>query len=331
MREFRLKSVEFRRERKDTWRELERLLKVADSGGLRRLTPEELMRLPELYRATASALSVARAISLDRNLLDYLEALTQRAYVVVYAPKRSLVDLAREFLVEGFPRSLRAMRWELLVSALLMIAGAVIAYTQVRADPEHFYSYVDRDLAGGRGPESTREELLAVIYSDVPGSAALGEFSGFLFNHNANIGLMAAALGVLGGVPTAILELQNGLMLGAFVAIHAEKGIAVDIWGWLLIHGVTELLAIVVCGAAGFALARAIAFPGAMRRRDRLRIVGTDVGQVMVGAILMFLVAGLIEGVLRQTIQDRDLRFAFAAASGAFWLWYFVRVGRART
>jgi hypothetical protein len=38
------------------------------------LTSEELLELPILYRATLSSPSIARATSLDKALLDHLEA-----------------------------------------------------------------------------------------------------------------------------------------------------------------------------------------------------------------------------------------------------------------
>lgn len=68
-----LKSAAFRAEREGSWRELERLLEEVQRGGIHALGPRELSRLPLLYRAAVSSLSVARAISLDRNLLEYLE------------------------------------------------------------------------------------------------------------------------------------------------------------------------------------------------------------------------------------------------------------------
>jgi len=92
-----LKSYAFRRERERTWRELEVLVAKTESGGVRSLTPNEVMRLPGLYRASLSSLSVARSISLDRNVLEYLEALAARAYFCVYGarsacPRRSPVS-----------------------------------------------------------------------------------------------------------------------------------------------------------------------------------------------------------------------------------------------
>ena len=79
-----MKSVGFRREREGTWAELETLVQRVERGGIADLSPADVSRLPVLYRATLSSLSVARAISLDANLLAYLESLGARAYVAIY-------------------------------------------------------------------------------------------------------------------------------------------------------------------------------------------------------------------------------------------------------
>ena len=68
MSDFVLKSAQFRREREVAWRELEQLIELAESEGIEKLTQRDLHRLPTLYRGIVSSLSVARAISLDRNL-----------------------------------------------------------------------------------------------------------------------------------------------------------------------------------------------------------------------------------------------------------------------
>jgi hypothetical protein len=43
----------------------------------------------------------------------------------------------------------------------------------------------------------------------------------------------------------------------------------------------------------------------------------------------MFFLAGIIEGVFRQTVQDVTIRYAMALATAGLWLTYFVVVGRA--
>src|SRR3546814_18633127 len=93
-----LKSYEFRREREKSWRELEAMVTRAEKQGLKSLPAEDLLRLPTLYRATLSSLSVARAISLDQNVLSYLESLSARAYFQVYGARPRLAEDVRDFL-----------------------------------------------------------------------------------------------------------------------------------------------------------------------------------------------------------------------------------------
>ena len=65
-----LKSAQFRKEREEIWKELDHLIERIEKSGPRSLSSAELHRLPVLYRSAVSSLSVARAVSLDRALLD---------------------------------------------------------------------------------------------------------------------------------------------------------------------------------------------------------------------------------------------------------------------
>src|SRR5678816_4475778 len=108
-----MRSVQFRREREATWRELEDLIAQADKKGVQALAAEALARLPHLYRATLSSLSVARSISLDRALVDYLENLVGRAYFVVYGTRQHLRRQLADFVRWRLPSTIRAAKWHL--------------------------------------------------------------------------------------------------------------------------------------------------------------------------------------------------------------------------
>lgn len=153
-------------------------------------------------------------------------------------------------------------------------------------------------------------------------------FANFLFRHNTIVGILAFGLSFALGLPTVFLLLHNGLILGAFIALHADKGLAVDFIGWLSIHGVTEILAIILCGGAGLAVAEKIIFPGALTRLDNLALYGRKAASVVAGAVVLFFIAGLLEGGFRQLISDTTGRYAFAAATGGLWFLYFFRAGR---
>lgn len=324
-----MRSVEFRREREATWIELEALITAADKRGLRKLGADELARLPHLYRATLSSLSVARSISLDRALVEYLENLVGRAYFVVYGTRQHLRRQLADFFGWRLPSAVRAARWHILVAALITIAGVIAAYALTRADTEYYYTFAG-DMAQGRTPASSTAELRAALYDSQGVSGVLGTFAAFLFSHNARIGIAAFALGFVVGLPTLALLFYNGLVLGAFVALYHSRGLGVDLWGWMLPHGVTELTAVIFCGAAGLLLGTALAFPGAQTRLDSLRERGRLAAVIVIGAVLMLFIAGLIEGVFRQTVMNVPARYAVAATTAIGWAAYYGLVGRGR-
>ncbi|MFT5684060.1 MAG: putative membrane protein SpoIIM required for sporulation [Myxococcota bacterium] len=328
MSDFKLRSFQFRKERESHWTELEHLLSRVNSRGLSSLDAEDLHRLPVLYRSALSSLSVARSISLDRNLLDYLEALCARSYVVVYGAKRRLRTLLWAFVTRTFPVALRGMAVELAAAIGLLALGCAAGFMLTEAEPERFYSFVDAGLAGGRGPTASCEVMQAGLYDGGTLASALTPFAAFLFSHNARIGLMCFALGFAAGVPTALLLFTNGLMLGAFASVFHQCGLDYSFWGWVLPHGVTELLAICLCGAAGLRLGRGVINPGRSRRRDALARAGRQAAVVALGSVGLFFIAGGIEGMFRQLVTDDLIRWNVAFSSMVVWLLYFGFVGR---
>ncbi len=324
-----LKSYAFRREREATWRELETLVAAAESNGVKSLGPDQKLRLPTLYRATLSSLSVARAISLDRNVVAYLESLSARAYFCVYGARSNPLRAIGRFFAHRFPDAVRAARWPVLVSFLCMLAGFAAGFWLTTVDAEWFYTFISADMAQGRTPTTSTEELRRALFAGTArGPETLNLFATFLFTHNAKIGLLCFALGFAFGVPVALLLFYNGAVLGAFAALFAGRGLIFELGGWILIHGGTELLAVVLCGGAGLVLGGALAFPGRHSRLDNLAIRGRSAALIAIGAVAMFLIAGVLEGFARQFVDDTWQRYAVALVMLAFWAVYFTLSGR---
>jgi len=329
MATFTLKSLEFRREREAQWRELEELVDRAERRGLTRLSGDELHRLPQLYRAALSSLSVARAISLDKNVIHYLEGLSTRAYFVVYCRKRDLGGTVGTFFTGTFPRLVRQMRWALLLSVALLALGTLCGYVLTMDDPDRYYTFVDEAMAQGRGPTTPPEELAAILTDDGGGTAAmLTQFATFLFTHNAKIGLLCFALGFAAGIPVMLILFINGLTLGAMWAIYAAHDLGFAFFAWVMPHGVTELLAVAVCAAAGLSVGYGLVFPGRHSRLHNLAARGRAAAAVTVGAVVMFFIAALIEGFFRQLVQSTDVRLAVVVVTALLWFVYLGFAGR---
>jgi uncharacterized membrane protein SpoIIM required for sporulation len=323
MAELKLKSNRFRIEREGDWKRLERLLERVERGTARDLSPTELLEIPVLYRATLSSLSVARSISLDQSLIDYLESLGTRAYFVVYGARAGLWARVARFFAHDWPSAVRGVWRETLLSLAIMALGTVVAFVLVHQDPDWFYSFIPRELASGRDPTATAAALRATLYDAPKAGEGLSVLATFLFTHNASISILAFALGFAFGVPTAALMLSNGAMLGAFLALFASRGLGVEATGWLMIHGTTELFAVVLAGAAGFSIGWAVAFPGRLPRVDAAARAGKRAGAVMAGVVVMLIVAGILEGFARQLVKADAIRYAVAGGMLVMWLAYF--------
>ena len=325
-----LKSYRFREEREADWKALEVLLKRAEGGSVKRLSDEDMMALPRLYRQAISSLSVARSISLDQNVIAYLEGLCSRAYFFVYGPRTTFTERMTVFFRRDWPGAVRSAAWSTLLAAVCMFGAAALAFTLCMIDMDWFWAF-NAEIMGGRNPNATTEYLRSTLYSeDINSTDMLGQFAAQLFSHNSQIALFAFALGFAFGLPTALLLMYNGVIIGAFVAVFTDRGLGYEVIGWLMIHGVTELFAIVLAGAAGFVIGRAVAFPGKLSRMASARESGRRAATIAAGCVVMLFLAALLEGFGRQLINVDEVRYAIAIGTAVLWFAYFYIPRRAR-
>jgi uncharacterized membrane protein SpoIIM required for sporulation len=314
-------ATRFRAAHEADWNRLEELVTRLEKRSIKALSDDDLLALPVLYRTTLSSLSVARDTSLDRALVAYLEQLCTRAYFQIYGvptPARQQIAI---FFASSWPGAVKALWRETVVCALLTAAAAWVAYLLVRSDPGWFHAIIPEGLAGGRDPSASAEYLRDTLYGG--GEGWLMTFATYLFTHNSQIAIFAFALGFAFAVPTILLILYNGLMVGAFFAVFAGKELAFNLGGWLMIHGTTEIFAIVIAGAAGLRIGTAVAFPGQLSRMESAVRAGKLAATAMAGTVIMLAVAGLLEGIGRQTVTDDLSRYLIGALMLAGWLTYF--------
>lgn len=324
-----LRSARFRADREGDWKRLEDLVRKVESSGVRSLSYHDARDLATTYRQTINSLSVAREISLDQALLGYLENLSARAYLVVYAPQGSLYGLTTQLLRYGIPQAVRRCSLPLLIGFGAMLLGALIGYSLFEQDSAWYALFHPGEMMGARSPHASREAMLGTLYdSDISFTSSLSHFASYLFSHNTQVALMVFSLGVLCSVPNFVLTLYNGILLGAFYAVFADKGLGYDVVGWLSIHGVTEISAICVACAGGAQLGLAILMPGRMSRRDALRSRGRDATKLAILAVLMLVVAAVLEGFFRQLVQSAEVRLFIGWGIGALWGYWLFFTGK---
>jgi uncharacterized membrane protein SpoIIM required for sporulation len=324
----RLKSQKFREARQGDWRALNAQLDRADRQGLNGFSVEEILNLPLLYRSAMSSLSMAQSISLDRNMVTYLQALCARAYVTVYGPQTRIKDILSGFFARDWPRGVRKLWAEIALSVAIFIVGIVAGWIICAHDSSWYANFVG-GMSEGRTPSASAEVLRKTLGHSEK-DAMLSPFAVFLMTHNTRVAIMSFAFGIFFGIPTFGLMLYEGLQMGAMLWLFSSKGLGAEFGAWLSIHGTTEMTAFIIASACGFHIARRLMFPGDLSRRASLASAGRLTGTVMIGVALMLTVAGCLEGIGRQTITEPVFRFAIGGVMLTLWLLFFLFVGRSK-
>jgi uncharacterized membrane protein SpoIIM required for sporulation len=312
----------FRAAREAEWRRLEEIVARAERRSVKRLSDEDLLALPVLYRGALSSLSVARETSLDLELVTYLEGLCARAYFFVYGVRTSAGKRFAAFFARDWPAAVRALWKETLAAFALTLIGGLAGYFLVAYDPAWYELLMPAEMAQQRDFDASTESLRAGLYDSAEASG-LSLFATKLFTNNSQVSMFCFALGFAFGVPTLMLLVYNGTMLGAIFALFAARGLGLEMGGWLIIHGSTEFFAIILSGAAGIRIGWSVVFPGEESRLDSAVRAGRTSAMVMGGVIVMLLVAGLLEGFGRQLITGDVVRYGIGLTMLMLWMGYF--------
>ena len=325
-----LRSDRFRLERETDWQRLEAIVVALEKNRPGRIADDDLLELPVLYRKAASSLAVARETSLDAATLAYLESLVRRAWFQVYGPRTGLFAWLRGFMGGGWSASVRDLWLDICIALAVMISGVVVGWLLVASDSEWYYRLVPGGLAGGRQPGASAEDLASTLEGTAT-AEGLSIFAASLFSNNSGVCILAFALGFCFGVPTLLLLIYNMASLGAMLWLFDSAGLTWEFAAWLSVHGTTELFAILLAGAAGMHIGRAMAFPGTRSILAAAAASGRRAAQVMAGCVIMLVIAGLLEGYARQLVPTAEGRATIGGVMLVLWLAYFILAPRPRT
>lgn len=271
------------------------------------LTRERVDHYIELYNQTANHLAFCRTFYGDTQTSEYLNRIAGNAHAVIYS--KTVFDPMKiiRFFTTGFPKLFRKEFVMFLIAFLAMAISAAVAYAYVRADTRNALAFMDEQSLA-----SIREEGNYDDYSSVT-SSITGTYIGM---NNIFVCLLAFAGGFTLGIYTLYMLISTGIQLGVLGAYTASKGQSAFFWSLILPHGVTELFAIFLSGAAGFMIARAIIMPGKLTRKTALVENGKKALKFMVMAAVFLIPSAIIESFF--TPLDLPYYVKFMFASGVF-------------
>jgi uncharacterized membrane protein SpoIIM required for sporulation len=309
-------SVAWLKKRQPYWARLEFLLSNIKQNGLRALGRDELRELGLLYRQTATDLSAVRGDPGSLQQSRYLNQLLARAHNSVYSGQKKTVAKMAEFFWYEYPAIFRQYLPYTLTATAIFVIGALAGMFVTLSNPDYMREFL------GPAMVSTIEKHEMWTHSVV---SAAPQASSFIMTNNMTVCFITFAGGITAGLYTLFQLFYNGIMIGVIGVACGMNQMSLQLWSFVAPHGVLELPAIFISGAAGLRLAQALLFPGTLARRDSLAVGGNEAVRLLVGVIPMLIVAGTIEGFFSPSAVPVRYKFALAAVLFTMLIAYLLR------
>lgn len=321
-----MKVVDLLERRRQNWQELERFCDQLQ-GGTRapKLPPASMSRFGALYRAACADLALAHAYQLPQNTVQYLHRLVGRAHNQLYRSRRWDLQRWGDMLLIDVPQQVFNDRCIQLMFVLwwgLFIAAAWLAYSKT-AWPE----FAEQVL----GPQQI-SQLEEMYKNPIDGSQRGGDENAIMFafyvSNNAGIGLRCFAWGLL-VVPGLLMSMYNAIVLGASFGYMGRPDVpeGQNFFHFVTAHGPFELTAIVISAGSGLRLGLAWMMPGNLSRYASLQKTGKEMMPVIMAAVVMFVMAAVIEGFLSPSAAPYWIKAVVACVSSALLAFYFIVLG----
>jgi len=307
-----MREAAFVRQNKDKWVKFESLLQKYKS-----LNPDQLSNL---YVELSDDLSYASTFYPGSNTVQYLNGLATTAHQKIYKAKKESKSRFITFFTKEFPREFHRHQKQLLWSFLIFAGFSLVGAYSAATDGSFL-----RSILGDAYVNMTLENIAnkdpMAVYKQ---ASETNMFLGITIN-NIRVALTAFSLGVLAGIGTVFVMMQNGVMLGSFQYFFYEQGLLWESARTIWIHGTIEISVIIVAGCAGLVVGKSILFPGTYSRLKSFTMGIKDGLKIVISTVPFFIIAGFLEGFVTRITQMPDwLAITIISLSLLLIIFYYV-------
>lgn len=279
-------------------------------------TPEEVLAFGSLYRKASARLAHAQTYFPDHEWTRELEQMVAKAHNQLYVHSDS-VGWRRiaHFYAYRFPQLFHERFPFFLIAWALFAAGFFIAFLVTYTDSSFASFFLPEEWVRAFNPDFNRADEQwdhAMVSSEI-------------MVNNIFVAFLCFSTGIFLGLGTVWSLFMNGLLIGGLAALYHRAGEGYGFWAFIWPHGVIELTAIFIAGAAGLALAYRLFVPGEWTRPQALIQEGKVVIQLIAGVVPMFVVAAIIEGFLTPAPWPHGTKYLIALITGIVLVAYLGR------
>jgi len=307
-----MKENEFINKNTVLWIELKDLSNKFDKKGINKLNSEELRRFLYLFRQCSHHLAYARTHFPGTDTVIYLNSLIGQAHNHIYSVKKNSFLSIFQYIGHGFPKLLREYKKYILASFFIFLCGFVFSLILVMLNEHNAAYFLPQSLIAGAKSSSNKG-----------GQWNYPLVSSQIMVNNIGVALKAFVFGITLGIGTIYIIFYNGLILGGLTALIYKYGDPLNYWSLILPHGIIELTAIFISGAAGLIMAHKFLVPGEHSRKHGLVLGAKKAASLISGVILLLVIAAIIEGFFTPLPISPISKLTLALATAVLLALYF--------
>lgn len=307
-----MREAAFVKQNKDKWLTFENVL-----SNKTRINPDELS---SLYIEITDHLSYAKTFYPNSNTETYLNSLASQAHQRIYKTKKEPKNRIISFFKTEFPSMFYQHQRELLIAFLVFALFVIVGAFSAASEGDFVRSFLGDGYVNMTLENIEKGDPMAVYKEQ-------GEFNMFLgiTLNNIKVALLAFGYGILLGIGSLFIMLQNGIMLGSFQYFFYEHGLLWESARTIWIHGTIEISVIIIAGCAGLVLGNGMLFPGTYSRLESFKRGVKNGLKILMSTIPFFIIAGFLEGfVTRHTEMPDWLAIFIITSSLALVVYYYV-------
>ena len=278
------------------WAAFASTLESAQGAGLSTLGEDGVRRFVQDYREMTADLARLRTATRGQDSPDlfYLNRLVAGAHSLLYRRRSFTLRRLVTFLFVDVPAEVRASGLPIAIATTLLFGPMLIAARAVVTHPSVATTLLPPGMLA-RAAKGVEDAKQGKGYIDDP-EVYRPMMASQIATNNVQVTFVAFAGGMTAGLLTCWALVMNGVSIGAAIGLYISKGIGSLIFSFIAPHGVLELTAIVLAGAAGLLLASGMLLPGNQTRRAALVQRSGRAFRLLAGAVFLLLFAGAIEG-----------------------------------
>lgn len=294
------------------WRKVEALLQQNDD-----FSADESA---DLFVELTDDLSYAQTYYPESATTNYLNGLSigifQRININRKTRKKVFIDFWRYEIPLAVAKNHRTLGIVFLFFLFFSLLGAVSTHYD-----EHFPRYILGDAYVDQTLENIKSGDPMAIYK----TQGRESMFWYITMNNLRVSGLVFAAGIFLCFGSFYLLFTNAIMLGSFQYFFVSKGVILDSFLTIWIHGTIEISCIIIAGAAGVILGKGYLFPQSLSRKEGFVKGAKEAIKIFIGIIPLIILAGFLESfVTRLTDAPTIMRLSIILLSAALILWYFV-------